>query len=434
MALKYAIVVDRHPEYGVKALPIDLNPQTCPPEKLAWSPVFSGPNERGRNYMPEIGQPVIIDDSHTMAGPSGSNFFPVLATYNPAINQQGGLQGNLNLIQLFEPFLNSIKNNVRLPPKAKETGKPTTRQRQETGDFKYSATKGMPAHVSIAQTFGMILPQVKNISTAIDQFTSVLTPGLLGAFPGLPLGNMLSSLSSNALFQTALGKLPTEVQQAFQSVQAFSRSVQGGSSYGFSLGSLVDEATFVNNAVNLLNNIKDPVELFAALQELQSNSSLHGCEKLQDTVIYLNNFNTVNANVSNANSIEIETEDANASNVIVVTVDDSLTISTNVTNSKIIITSCGKVESQDSGDVLETIKNVMSLLNTFASISSPSAGLGIGGMNNVAKKWADAQTRLPPQIQQMRQKLLKDISVAGGNLSNLAIAAQVAKRVFKLIP
>ena len=434
MALKYAIVVDRHPEYGVKALPIDLNPETCPPEKLAWSPVFSGPNERGRNYMPEIGQPVVIDDSHTMAGPSGSNFFPVIATYNPAMNQQGGLQGNLDLMRLFKPFLDSLKNNVRLPPKAKETGKPTTRQRQESGDFKYSSTKGMPAHVSIAQTFGMILPQVKNISTAIDQFTGVLTPGLLGAFPGLPLGNMLSSLSSNALFQAALGKLPTEVQQAFQSVQAFSRSVQGGSSYGFSLGSLVDEVTFVNNAVNLLSNIKDPVELFAALQELQSDSTLHGCEKLQDTVIYLNNFNTIDANTTNTNSIEIETEDANASNVIVVTIDDSVTISANVTNSKITITSCGKVESEDSGDVLEAVKNVMSLLNTFASISSPSSGLGIGGMNNVAKKWADAQTRLPPQIQQLRQKLLKDISVAGGNLSNIAIAAQVAKRVFKLIP
>ena len=105
-----------------------------------------------------------------------------------------------------------------------------------------------------------------------------------------------------------------------------------------------------------------------------------------------------------------------------------------MTNSKITITSCGKVESEDSGDVLEAVKNVMSLLNTFASISSPSSGLGIGGMNNVAKKWADAQTRLPPQIQQLRQKLLKDISVAGGNLSNIAIAAQVAKRVFKLIP
>lgn len=434
MALKYAIVVDRHPEYGVKALPIDLNPETCPPEKLAWSPVFSGPNERGRNYMPEIGQPVVIDDSHTMAGPSGSNFFPVIATYNPAMNQQGGLQGNLNLMKLFEPFLNSLKNNVRLPPEAKEAGKPTTRQRKEKGDFTYSSTKGMPAHVSIAQTFGMILPQVKNISTAIDQFTGVLTPGLLGAFPGLPLGNMLSSLSNNPLFQAALGKLPTEVQQAFQSVQSFSRSVQGGSSYGFSLGSLVDEVTFVNNAVNLLSNIKDPVELFAALQELQSDPTLHGCEKLQDTVIYLNNFNTIDANVTNTNSIEIETEDANASNVIVVTIDDSVTISANVTNSKITITSCGKVENEDSGDVLEAVKNVMSLLNTFASISSPSAGLGIGGMNNVAKKWADAQTRLPPQIQQMRQKLLKDISVAGGNLSNIAIAAQVAKRVFKLIP
>jgi len=280
----------------------------------------------------------------------------------------------------------------------------------------------------------MILPQVKNISTAIDQFTGVLTPGLLGAFPGLPLGNMLSSLSSNALFQTALGKLPTEVQQAFQSVQAFSRSVQGGSSYGFSLGSLVDEATFVNNAVNLLSNIKDPVELFAALQELQSDPSLHGCEKLQDTVIYLNNFNTIDANTTNTNSIEIETEDANASNVIVVTIDDSVTISANVTNSKITITSCGKVQQQDDNDVLDAVKNVMSLLNTFASISSPSSGLGIGGMNNVAKKWADAQSRLPPQIQQLRQKLLKDISVSGGNLSNLAIAAQVAKRVYKLIP
>jgi hypothetical protein len=105
-----------------------------------------------------------------------------------------------------------------------------------------------------------------------------------------------------------------------------------------------------------------------------------------------------------------------------------------VTNSKITITSCGKVQQQDDNDVLEAVKNVMSLLNTFASISSPSDGLGIGGMNNVAKKWADAQSRLPPQIQQMRQKLLKDISVTGGNLSNLAIAAQVAKRVYKLIP
>jgi hypothetical protein len=99
----------------------------------------------------------------------------------------------------------------------------------------------------------------------------------------------------------------------------------------------------------------------------------------------------------------------------------------------VIITSCGKVETKESPDVLKALQTILSLLNSFQNISSPQAGTGIGGMNEVYKKWADAQSRLPPQIAQARQKLIKDVSVAGGNLSNLAIAAQVAKRVFKLI-
>jgi len=241
-------------------------------------------------------------------------------------------------------------------------------------------------------------------------------------------------ISSNPIFQQALGELAPEVQQAFTAISTFSRSVQGGAGYGYSLGNRVNEQTLINNALRLVKEVKDVSDLYKVLQDLQSDTSLHGCETLEDTVIYVNNVNTADSNIANISFVEIETEDANAANVIAVTIDANTLISNTKTNSTITITSCGKVQQEDGSDVLDAIKNVMSLLNTFASISSPSAGLGIGGMNNVAKKWADAQSRLPPQVQQMRQKLLKDISVAGGNLSNLAIAAQVAKRVYKLIP
>ena len=434
MALKYAIVLDRHPEYGVKALPIDLNPETVPPDKLAWSHVFSGPNERGRNYVPEIGQPVLIEDNHFVAGPAGSNFHPVVAVLNPSINQQGGLPGNLDLMRSFQEFLKSTKNNILKPSSVQEEGKPTIRKRIPADDYNFAQTKGMPSHTTIAQTFGMVLPQVKNISTAVDQFSGVLNAGILGSLPGISLGNIVNMISSNPIFQQALGELAPEVQQAFTAISTFSRSVQGGGGYGYSLGNRVNEQTLINNALRLVKEVKDVSDLYKVLQDLQSDTSLHGCETLEDTVIYVNNVNTADSNIANISFVEIETEDANAANVIAVTVDANTLISNTKTNSTITITSCGKVQQEDGSDVLDAIKNVMSLLNTFASISSPSAGLGIGGVNNVAKKWADAQSRLPPQVQQMRQKLLKDISVAGGNLSNLAIAAQVAKRVYKLIP
>jgi hypothetical protein len=417
MALKYAIVLDRHPEYGVKALPIDLNPQTVPPDKLAWSHVFSGPNERGRNYVPEIGQPVLIEDGHFVAGPSGSNFHPVVAVLNPSINQQGGLPGNLDLMRAFQEFLNSTKNNLLQPPNVQEGGNPSIRKRVDKGDFNFALTKGIPSHTSIAQTFGMILPQVKNISTAIDQFSGILNAGMLGSFPGIPLGNIMSSLSSNPLFQQALSKLPSEVQQAFTAINTFSRSVQGGSSYGFSLGSRVNEDKFVENAIQLVTEVKDATDLSRVLQELRSNTMLHGCETLENKVIYVEDVNTANANST-----------SNTSNVML-----SNTANVNSNTSAVIITSCGKVETKESPDVLKALQTILSLLNSFQNISSPQAGTGIGGMNEVYKKWADAQSRLPPQIAQARQKLIKDVSVAGGNLSNLAIAAQVAKRVFKLI-
>lgn len=407
--LKYGIVLDRHPEYGVKVCPIDLNPKTVPKEKLAWSHVFSGPNERGRNYVPEIGQPVLIDDNHFVAGPSGSNFHPVVATLNPAINQQGGLPGNMNLMQAFQEFLSSTKNNLLVPPDVKEEGDPVVRKRQDKGDYSFAQTKGMPSHTSIAQTFGMILPQVKNISTAIDQFSGILNAGMLGSFPGLPLGNIMQTLTSNPLVQQAISQLPQEAQDAFSAINTFSRGVQGGGSYGYSLGSRVNEEQFTQNAIQLITEVKDAADVARVLQELRSNTMLHGCETLENQVIYVNDAETANANSNSAN-----------------------VIAGNVTNSAIIITSCGKVEKKDSDSAMDILNFIMSLLNTFQSIPSSQAGTGIGGSNEVYKKWAEAQSRMPPQVEQARQKLVRDISTAGGKTSNFAIIQQIQSLAYIL--
>jgi hypothetical protein len=417
MALKYAIVLDRHPEYGVKVLPIDLNPATVPKEKLAWSHVFSGPNERGRNYVPEIGQPVLIEDNHFVAGPSGSNFHPVVATLNPSINQQGGLPGNMNLMQAFQEFLSSTKNNLLVPPNVKEEGDPVVRKRQDRGDYNFGQTKGMPSHTSIAQTFGMVLPQVKNISTAIDQFNGVLNAGMLGSFPGSSLGNIVGMISSNPVFQQALGQLSPDVQQAFSAISTFSRTVQGGAGgYGYSLGSTVNEQSINENAVKLITEVKDVADLARVLQELQSNTMLHGCETLSNEIIYVNDAVTANANAT-----------VNVGNVIIANAN---TVNTNT--SAIIITSCGKVETKDSSDVLDILNFIMSLLNSFQNIPSSQSGTGIGGSNEVYKKWAEAQRRLPPQIEQARQKLIRDVSTAGGKDSNFAIIQQIQNLAYIL--
>lgn len=407
--------MDRHPEYGVKVLPVDLNPETCPPEKLAWSPVFSGPNERGRNYVPEIGQLCLIEDNHFVAGPSGSNFHPVVAVLNPALNKQGGLPGNFNMMQAWNKYLTSVKNGIGMPAEVSEEGDPVVRKRKDSGDFSMDKTKGMPAHASVAQTFGMILPQIKNISTAVDQFTSVLNGNILGSFPGVPLGNILSTLSNNPAFQQVLSKLPSEVQDAYNTISSFSRSVQGGmGGYGYSLGARVNEQVFSDNAIRLISQVKDAAQLSLVLQELRSNNMLHGCETLENKTIYVEDTESVNVNVS--------------SNTVT-----SNTVSANVSNSAIVITSCGKVERKDSPDALKVLKTLATLLNSYDSIPSAAAGLGIAGANQMFNKWTDAQNRLPPAIAKARQDLIKSVSTDKGKKSNVAIANQIQKRLFSLI-
>jgi hypothetical protein len=141
---------------------------------------------------------------------------------------------------------------------------------------------------------------------------------------------------------------------------------------------------------------------------------LHGCETLENQVIYVEDEATANAN-------------SNTSNVVVAN-----TASANANGSAIIITSCGKVENKEGDDAKKILQLLMSLLNSFQSIPSAQPGMGIGGANEVYKKWSEAQKRMPPQIAQARQKLINDISTAGGKDSNFAIIQQLQKLTYIL--
>jgi hypothetical protein len=193
--------------------------------------------------------------------------------------------GNFSIMELIQK-LAALSTNKNRPTQFQETqdkGAPVRAITQEFGDWTNMLTKGLPTHAALAPMAGQVMPAIKEIETAISQFASILGGGSLGQIPGsnMNMGSMLKNLNVNQK-KKITENMPLEIQDALNSTLELLMEGQGGSTY---LTSRVDEETFKENAVDLLSQCASLGDLMTCLQELRSNTALHGLDKLEDIVI-----------------------------------------------------------------------------------------------------------------------------------------------------
>ena len=196
-------------------------------------------------------------------------------------DSSSGTPGNMNLLQVIMSLINTPENTRNQPPKFKDTtrGKTKVREIEEKGPHIANLYNGIPPHGAMSTIAGVRIPQMKNIATAIQSFDSILTGDMAAKLPGIAmsLGGILSSVLSNPQTKQAISQNKTpEMLNAMTSIAALSQEGEISPSGGSTGGLRVQPEVFSNNCVTLLSQCENIDDLLSCIEELHSNTSLHG--------------------------------------------------------------------------------------------------------------------------------------------------------------
>lgn len=211
----------------------------------------------------------------------------------PSVPNNEGNPGNFNLFSAFMQFVMKQDPNVNRAPNLIQQIIKGARVllAQEKGKHFHGLYNGVPTNGILGSLLGGTAPNEKNIPTAIQKFANILTSGMMNSMPGtgMSMGQMLSSLNSNPQSKSEItnGK-PKEFEDAFNSITELAQTVDMGSGYSVT-GFRVNEPKFYENAVNMLRECQSLHDLDTCLQELQSNTALHGFDINEILILDLDN-------------------------------------------------------------------------------------------------------------------------------------------------
>jgi len=170
---------------------------------------------------------------------------------------------------------------VKLPPDVQESGDPVVAKVVEKGAWSLAKADGLLNSLTASPIFGSRVPQVQNLSTAIDQAEAVLTGSMLSSLPGMnfSIGNLLSDMPAT-LKDELFKQLPAGVGAQLENVMGLVRSYSPSSGGGSSAGKRVNPDVFFANAVNILKDVKNSNDIIQALQKIDSDDSITGMELL----------------------------------------------------------------------------------------------------------------------------------------------------------
>ena len=196
-------------------------------------------------------------------------------------DSEGGTPGNLNLLAGVMGLINAVDQGRNQPANYRETtrGRTKIREINEKGSHRSNLYNGIPPHGAMSTIAGARIPQMKNIATAIQSFGSILTGDMAANLPGIAmsLGGILASVLSNPLTRLAISQNKTpEMLNAMTSIAALSQGGEISPSGGCTCGFRVQPDVFFKNCVRLLSPCEDIADLLACLEELHSNTALHG--------------------------------------------------------------------------------------------------------------------------------------------------------------
>jgi hypothetical protein len=229
------------------------------------------------NPPPEHGAAVM---AMKMGGQSGSGHLTILGTVPNDINKGSTTPGNSNPWPAIEKAIKDIAK-IRIAPNV-GSGAAGSKPPQEKGQYhKNELVKFLPSSATLWPMNGLQIPQMNNISTATQAFSSILTGDMLSMLPGMnmTLGSLFTNMPA-ALKDELFKNIPPEIGGAIDSMSNLMQSMEISEAGGFNTASKINPDVFFQNAVNVLADARTIYDMVGAFQQLQYDTSLFGLESL----------------------------------------------------------------------------------------------------------------------------------------------------------
>ena len=232
------------------------------------------------NPPPEHGSAVM---AMKMGGHSGSGHLTLLGTVPNDINKDSTTPGNSNPWPAIQKAIKDV-TSIRIPPNV-GSGAAGSKPPQEKGKYHSNElVKFLPSTGTLWPMNGIQIPQVTNVSTATQAFSSILTGDMLSMLPGMnmSLGSLMSSMPA-ALKDELFKNIPPEIGGAIDSMSNLMQSMEFNESGGFNTATKINPDVYFQNAANLLADARTIYDMVGAFQRLQFDTTLFGLDSLPPT-------------------------------------------------------------------------------------------------------------------------------------------------------
>lgn len=381
------------------------------------------------NPPPERGSVVLVQKDGGPGHPA-TGHVTVMGVLPNTIMKGLGVPGATSLSQFFMDAVNH-QTDKKAPPKSLKTSTrdgAEIREVEDNGMWSQALVKSIPATATLWPMSGIPLPAVRSVSTAIQHSTGILDGNILGALPGsaMSLGTLFSKLQATGLVNQITAQLDPEIQDAFASITSLITQVELTSSYGFAVGGRVHEATFLQNAVQILSLAKSVGDLVDGMNRLTSDDSLFGTENLEPVKIrtstpYGNTSVTVDSEGNVKATINISAITANTANA-------------NVNTSNAVANTANtrpKTDEEKEDD--NFIQNIRSFLGMMTSAEQAFSASGKNMFGNSAPMMFDVFNRLNPGGTAHMKQLVETVNTGSKEQNKLKPLAEKAFRGGKIL-
>jgi hypothetical protein len=215
-----------------------------------------------------------------MPGHAGSGHLTILGTVPNDIDKDATIPGNSSIWPAIDAAKKAL-TKIRVPNDV-GSGPAGSKPPKEKGQYhKHELVKYLPSTATLWPMNGIKIPQVQNIATATQAFSSILTGDMLSMLPGMnmTLGSLMSNMPA-ALKNELFKNIPPEIGGALNSMSALMQTMEIVEGGGFNTATKINPAVFFNNAANLISNSRTIYDLVGNFNQLQYDTSLFGLDSL----------------------------------------------------------------------------------------------------------------------------------------------------------
>ena len=215
-----------------------------------------------------------------MPGHAGSGHLTILGTVPNDIDKDSTIPGNSSIWPAIDAAKKAL-TKIRVPNDV-GSGPAGSKPPKEKGQYhKHELVKYLPSTATLWPMNGIKIPQVQNIATATQAFSSILTGDMLSMLPGMnmTLGSLMSNMPA-ALKNELFKNIPPEIGGALNSMSALMQTMEIVEGGGFNTATKINPVVFFNNAANLISNSRTIYDLVGNFNQLQYDTSLFGLDSL----------------------------------------------------------------------------------------------------------------------------------------------------------